>query len=94
MRSNECCIYLGEVQSRLEEVQARSQAGRGAGSQFKRWVSLAREPHMFSVGVCDDVLCVVLVFRYLEKQDFLHRSDLRQFELEKELRLKRFKKIM
>ena len=33
-------------------------------------------------------ICVTCVFffRYLEKQDFLQRADLRQFEIEKELR--------
>lgn len=30
---------------------------------------------------------------YLEKQDFLYRADLRQFELEREARLKRFRRL-
>jgi hypothetical protein len=31
--------------------------------------------------------------RYLDKQEFLQRADVRQFELEKEERLKRFRRM-
>ena len=33
------------------------------------------------------------VYRYLAKQEFLQRADLRQFELEREQRLKTFKRL-
>lgn len=29
---------------------------------------------------------IILCFRYLERQDFLQRTDLRRFEIEKEVR--------
>lgn len=32
------------------------------------------------------MITVTLIFRYLEKQDFLQRADLRRFEIEKEMR--------
>ena len=36
---------------------------------------------------------LVIVHRYLEKQEFLQRTDWRQYELEREERLKKFNRL-
>lgn len=35
------------------------------------------------------ILFIYYIFRYLDRQDFLERSDMKQFELERDLRMSR-----
>ena len=52
-------------------------------------LSLSPSP---SLSLCD-VTLYFLSHSYLAKQEFLQRADLKQFELERDERLKRFRKM-
>lgn len=47
---------------------------------------LALLTHLHLTGIHTECKLYLKYFRYLERQDFLERADLRRFEIEKEIR--------